>query len=75
MVVVNCDISVGDIVVVWGCGLVGQFVICSVWMLGVGCVIVIDCVFEWFVLVEMQFQVEVINFEKDDFYQCLMEMI
>ena len=74
MAAANCDISAGDTVAVWGCGPVGQFAIRSAWMLGAGRVIAIDRVPERLALAETQSQAEVINFEKDDPYQRLMEM-
>ena len=74
MAAANCDISAGDTVAVWGCGPVGQFAIRSAWMLGAGRVIAIDRVPERLALAETRSQAEVINFEKDDPYQRLMEM-
>ena len=42
----NCDIKRGDVVVVWGCGPVGQFAIRSAFMFGANDVIAIDGVEE-----------------------------
>lgn len=74
MAAANCDISAGDTVAIWGCGPVGQFAIRSAWMLGAGRVIAIDRVTERLTMAEQKSAAEVINFEKQDVYQRLMEM-
>lgn len=61
-------------VVIWGCGFVGQMVICSVIFFGVNQVIVIDCLFEWLSMVEVG-GVIIINFEIESVVECLNEFI
>jgi threonine dehydrogenase-like Zn-dependent dehydrogenase len=69
----NAEIEPGDTVAIWGCGPVAQFAIRSAWMLGAGRVIAIDRVPERLRLAETA-KAEVINFEKADVYDRLMEM-
>ncbi len=70
----NAKIQAGDVVAVWGCGPVGQFVIQSAWMLGAGRVIAIDHVHERLRMAEEHGKAETINFDKSDVYDTLMEM-
>ena len=69
----NASIEAGDTVAVWGCGPVGQFAIRSAWMLGAGRVIAIDRVAERLAMAERG-KAELINFDKEDVYDRLMEM-
>jgi threonine dehydrogenase-like Zn-dependent dehydrogenase len=69
------DIEKGDTVAIWGGGPVGQFAIQSAWMLGAGRVILIEQVPERIALAEKYGKgVEIINFDKEDVYDRLMEM-
>jgi len=70
----NCQMEEGDTVAVWGCGPVAQFAIQSAWMFGAGRVIAIDRVPERLQMAAKQGRAEVINFEKADVYETLMEM-
>lgn len=70
----NANIEKGDTVVVWGCGPVGQFAIKSAWLLGAGRVIAIDNVPERLLMAEKEGKAEIINFEKCDIYDRLMEL-
>ncbi|HRI49368.1 MAG TPA: zinc-dependent alcohol dehydrogenase [Pseudomonadota bacterium] len=69
----NAQIEPGDTVAVWGCGPVAQFAIRSAWMLGAGRVIAIDRVAERLAMAERG-KAELINFDKEDVYDRLMEM-
>ena len=69
----NAQIEAGDTVAVWGCGPVAQFAIRSAWMLGAGRVIAIDRVAERLAMAERG-KAELINFDKEDVYDRLMEM-
>jgi threonine dehydrogenase-like Zn-dependent dehydrogenase len=69
------DIEKGDTVAIWGGGPVGQFAIQSAWMLGAGRVILIEQVPERIALAEKYGKgVEIINFDKEEVYDRLMEM-
>ena len=69
------DIEPGDTVVVWGGGPVGQFAVQSAWMLGAGRVILVEQVPERIALAEKYGKgVEIVNFDKEDVYDRLMEM-
>jgi threonine dehydrogenase-like Zn-dependent dehydrogenase len=70
----NCQLNPGETVAVWGCGPVGQFTIQSLWMLGAGRVIAIDRVPERIAMAEEYGKVEIINFEKENVYERLMDM-
>jgi threonine dehydrogenase-like Zn-dependent dehydrogenase len=70
----NAEIEAGDTVAIWGCGPVGQFTIKSAWMFGAGRVIAIDHVPERLRMAQEQGQAEVINFEANDVYGCLMDL-
>ena len=70
----NCGIEPGDTVAVWGGGPVGQFAIKSAQLLGAERVILIEHVPERIALAQASSQAEVINFDKDDVYDRLMEM-
>ncbi len=70
----NAEIQPGDTVAIWGCGPVGQFTIQSAWMLGAGRVIAIDYVQERLDMARTYGKAEVINFDKEDVYERLMEM-
>lgn len=69
----NAQIEPGDTVAIWGCGPVAQFTIRSAWMLGAGRVIAIDRVAERLAMAERN-NAELINFEKEDVYDRLMEL-
>jgi threonine dehydrogenase-like Zn-dependent dehydrogenase len=69
------EIEKGDTVVVWGGGPVGQFAVQSAWMLGAGRVILVEQVPERIALAEKHGRgVEIVNFDKEDVYDRLMEM-
>ncbi len=70
----NCQMEKGDTIAVWGCGPVAQFAIKSAWMLGAGRVIAIDCVEERLAMAAKEGKAEIINFEKEQVYDRLMEM-
>ncbi len=70
----NAQIQPGDTVAIWGCGPVGQFAIQSAWMLGAGRVIAIDMVPERMLMAATYGKAELINFDKEDVYERLMEM-
>lgn len=70
----NAEIEPGDTVAIWGCGPVGQFAIKSAWMLGAGRVIAIDRFAERLKMAEEQGKAEVIDYQKDDPYDRLMEL-
>src|SRR5919197_909489 len=70
----NCSIQSGDTVAVWGCGPVGQFAIKSAYMLGAERVIAIDRFPERLRMANEQSGAEIINYEKCDVYDTLMEM-
>ncbi len=70
----QAEIEPGDTVAVWGCGPVGQFAIQSAWMFGAGRVIAIDRVPERLNMAQAHGKCEIINFDKQDVYDTLMEM-
>lgn len=70
----NAQIEPGDTVAVWGCGPVGQFCIQSAWMFDAGRVIAIDRVPERLAMAEKHGKAELIDTEKHDVYDRLMEM-
>jgi threonine dehydrogenase-like Zn-dependent dehydrogenase len=74
MAAANCNIEPGDTVAVWGCGPVAQFAIRSAWMMGAGRVIAIDRVPERMKMASENGGAEVINFDREDVYERLMEM-
>lgn len=59
------EISVGDTVVVFGCGPVGQFAIASAKLLGAGRVIAVDGLDDRLAMARRQ-GAEIVNFEKED---------
>src|SRR5712672_3349080 len=67
----NCNIQLGDIIAVWGCGPVGQMAIASALMLGADKVIAIDCVPSRLRMAARLGLVETINFEEDDVFDRL----
>jgi len=70
----NCDISPGDTVAIWGCGPVGQFAIRSAFMLGAERVIAIDR-FHYRLQLAEQGGAETINYEEvSDVVQTLKDM-
>ncbi len=70
----NCDIKIGDVVAVWGCGPVGQFAIRSAFMLGAEKVIAIDRVHERLSMAR-QAKADIINYaEVDDVVEELKWM-
>lgn len=69
----NANIQPGDTVAVWGCGPVGQFAIQSAWMFKAGRVFAIDCVPERLEMARLHGRAEVINFEKEQVYDKLMQ--
>ncbi len=70
----NCNIKPGDVIVVWGCGPVGQFTIRSAFMLGAERVIAIDRIPERLRLAA-EGNAETVNYEEhDDIIQVLKDM-
>lgn len=70
----NCDIAIGDVVAVWGCGPVGQFAIRSALMLGAGRVIAIDR-FDYRLDLAKAAGAEIINHDKvDNLLEALYEV-
>lgn len=70
----NCEMEAGDTIAIWGCGPVAQFAIQSAWLLGAGRVIAIDHIPERLVMAQTKGKAEIINFDKEDVYERLMEM-
>jgi threonine dehydrogenase-like Zn-dependent dehydrogenase len=70
----NANIQPGDVVAVWGCGPVGQFVIKSALMLGAERVIAIDKVPERLRLAQENSGVEAVNFAGLDVVETLKQM-
>jgi threonine dehydrogenase-like Zn-dependent dehydrogenase len=70
----NANIQPGDTVAVWGCGPVGLFSIISAWMFNAKRVIAIDRVPERLDMAKLNCKAEVINFDKENVYERLMEM-
>jgi threonine dehydrogenase-like Zn-dependent dehydrogenase len=66
-----CDIKQGDVVAVWGCGPVGQFVIKSAFLLGAEQVIAIDNVPERLHLAAQQSGATPLNHSRADLYDAL----
>ncbi len=73
MAAVNCEITEGDVVAVWGCGPVGLFAIQSALALGAARVIAIDHRPHRLDLAT-RLGAEVINFEEVDVREALVEM-
>jgi threonine dehydrogenase-like Zn-dependent dehydrogenase len=71
---VNCDISDGDTVAVWGCGPVGLFAIQSAHLLGAERVIAIDHLPERLEMARREADAEILHFEKDSILDELKEM-
>ncbi|PYE53547.1 zinc-dependent alcohol dehydrogenase [Deinococcus yavapaiensis] len=69
----QANIEPGDVVAVWGCGPVGQFVIRSAFLLGAGRVIAIDRFAERLAMAEAA-GAEALNYEKVDVFTSLKEM-
>src|SRR5688572_4908751 len=69
----NANIQPGDTVAVWGCGPVGLFTMKSAWMFKAGRVFAIDCVPERLEMARQHCKAEVINFEKENVYDRLMQ--
>ena len=70
---VNCDITPGDVVAVWGCGPVGLFAQLSAQMLGAR-VIGIDRVKERLSMARRFAGSEVLDYEETDIFEALKEM-
>jgi threonine dehydrogenase-like Zn-dependent dehydrogenase len=70
-----CDIEPGDVIAVWGAGPVGQFAMKSARMLGAERVIAIDR-FDYRLALALSKggATEIINYERADVYQALLEM-
>jgi threonine dehydrogenase-like Zn-dependent dehydrogenase len=71
---VNCNLSPGDVVAVWGCGPVGLFSILSAYLLGAERVIAIDRIPERLELARTEGGAEVLNYEEDDVFEALRTM-
>lgn len=67
------EISDGDSVVVFGCGPVGQFAICSAKLLGAGRVLAVDRHEDRLQMARRQ-GAEVINFDKEDPIQTILDL-
>ncbi|HEY7494147.1 MAG TPA: zinc-dependent alcohol dehydrogenase [Candidatus Tectomicrobia bacterium] len=70
----NCNIQRGDTVAVWGCGPVGQFAICSAYMLGADHVIAIDRLPERLQLAKTQGQATVLDYQEVDVPEALRDL-
>lgn len=70
----NANIQPGDIVAVWGCGPVGQFVIKSAYLLGAERVIAIDDQPERLRLAELEGKAVTLNFEDTSIYEKLKDL-
>lgn len=70
----NGEIQPGDVVAVWGCGPVGQFVIQSAWLFGAERVIAIDHVPERLKMAHEAGNAEVLNFANLDVVEALKDM-
>jgi threonine dehydrogenase-like Zn-dependent dehydrogenase len=70
----NCDIQRGDTVAVWGCGPVGQFAICSAYLLGADHVIAIDRFPERLQLAKTQGQATVLDYQEVDVPEALRDL-
>jgi threonine dehydrogenase-like Zn-dependent dehydrogenase len=70
----NCNIQRGDTVAVWGCGPVGQFAICSAYMLGADHVIAIDRLPERLQLAKTQGQATVLDYQEVDVPETLRDL-
>jgi threonine dehydrogenase-like Zn-dependent dehydrogenase len=70
----HCNIQAGDVVVVWGCGPVGQFAIKSAYLLGAERVIAIDR-FEYRMRIAREKAgAETIDYERTNVYDAIREM-
>lgn len=67
------EIKHGDTVAVFGCGPVGQFAICSAFLLGAGRVIAVDKLSSRLRMAQSQ-DAEIINFEEDDPVEAILEL-
>jgi threonine dehydrogenase-like Zn-dependent dehydrogenase len=67
------EITPGDVVVVFGCGPVGQFAIASAKLLGAGRVLAVDCVPSRLDMARAQ-GAEVVNFEDEDPVQTILHL-
>jgi threonine dehydrogenase-like Zn-dependent dehydrogenase len=70
----NCDIKLGDVVAVWGCGPVGLFAIASAWMLGAGRVIAIDRFRERLRLAQTIKGTEILDYSDEDVFDQLKDL-
>jgi threonine dehydrogenase-like Zn-dependent dehydrogenase len=70
----NCNIQRGDTVAVWGCGPVGQFAVCSAYMLGADHVIAIDRFPERLQLAKTQGQATVLDYQEVDVPEALRDL-
>ncbi len=70
----NCDIRMGHVIAVWGCGPVGQFAIQSAYLLGAARVIAIDRFPERLRMAREQSNAETLNYEEVDVADALQEM-
>ena len=68
------NIQPGDVVAVWGCGPVGQFVIQSAYLLGAERVIAIDRIPARLAMASEKGRAEVLNYEETDVIEALKEM-
>jgi threonine dehydrogenase-like Zn-dependent dehydrogenase len=69
-----CDIQPGDVIVVWGCGPVGQFAIASAFLLGAERVIAIDRFPYRLQMAREKAGAETLNYEEVDIIDALKEM-
>ncbi|MBX6343123.1 MAG: glutathione-dependent formaldehyde dehydrogenase, partial [Thermomicrobiaceae bacterium] len=69
-----CDIKPGDVIAVWGCGPVGQFVIKSAYLLGAERVIAIDRFPERLRMAATEGKAETLDYMEVDVVEALKEM-
>jgi len=67
------EITPGDIVVVFGCGPVGQFAIASAKLMGAGRVLAVDCLDDRLQMARRQ-GAEVVNYEREDAVATIKEL-
>ena len=68
-----CNIQGGDTIAIWGCGPVGQFAICSAFLLGAERVIAIDTVPERLAMARSA-GAQTLDFKQDDIYDCIQDL-
>ncbi|MBI5671433.1 MAG: glutathione-dependent formaldehyde dehydrogenase [Chloroflexi bacterium] len=70
----NCNIQLGDIVAVWGCGAVGLMALCSAYLLGAERVIAIDRFPERLQMAREHVGAEILNYMEVDVIEALKDI-